>query len=168
MKGRKVRLDCSLPCDHSRFLLQYRHGGPSRAPQLQSIATAQVARTRWRREGNRTLGAARPAPASRKTPRIGAVFDRPIYHQTAKAGFVQPNLKRAQRDGRVEEANSPRGLAKICQCLRRSGTAAGLLGKASKPCAAYPGRRAAISSLLDCRFRSRADLELEVVAGLRG
>ena len=62
---------------------------------------------------------------------------------------------------------SGRGLAKICQRLRRPGTAAGLLGKASKSCAADPGRRAAISSLLVCRFRSRADLDLEVVARLR-
>jgi hypothetical protein len=42
-----------------------------------------------------------------------------------------------------------------------------ILDKASKSCAADPGGRAAISSLLVCRFRSRADLDLEVVARLR-
>jgi len=62
---------------------------------------------------------------------------------------------------------SGRGLAKSASAFDVPVPAAGLLSKASKSCAADPGRRAAISSLLVCRFRSRADLELEVVARLR-
>jgi hypothetical protein len=62
----------------------------------------------------------------------------------------------------VGEANSPRGLAKPCQCLRRPGTVAGLLGKfQNRALPTLPPRRAAISSLLVCRFCSWADLELE-------
>jgi hypothetical protein len=64
-------------------------------------------------------------------------------------------------------ASPVRGLAEICKRLDVPVPPRGYWTKVQNRALPDPGGRAAISSLLVCRFRSRADFDLEVVARLR-